>query len=632
MKEFSNLHKIEEAVESFLQDLQIGAIGDVGSGYGSNEIKDNYYTIDRDGSLSIIDGRLSLKPPKENGNWPIIKPCENISIMLNGREIKEAIIVKDTDRIEIRAKDRPAESRFYIHLSPDSTEAILETEFVQGESFYIRDEEDEYELTVEAVHLKNIQAPPIDEELVNKKLREKGIKVEIDKEAIASACRSLTNSRTVVARGRKMVPAIDGRVEYLFDNRERIYKEKGENDDLDFFYKGDINSVEAGKALAILIPPIAGVAGLTVKGDIIPAPEGRVAQIRVGEGARLVNGGSMAVATINGRPTTRGKSQKIIHVVPELVIRGDVNIETGHINFKGDIRILGNVREGLDVRATGKIYINGSIFHGRVFGGNGVYVNKNLVGGIICAGGEGAEYKSMLPLLEDLKNGLQGVEDAFRQLKNNEKFSIDDLELRGHGYFIKLIMEMRFPHIIKSLKKLYRMLPQDENKKKEGIWPVIELMYSKLSGLGPLQIKHIDEITKYRDFLGQIIDYIGDDVDEPAHVSVSYCQNALIKATGNISIGRLGSYHSKIHGGGEIDIKGFCRGGEICGGTKIRAKTLGSEMSVPTLVVVAANGEIKADEAYPNVSLGIGGYKLKNTEFKKYVHLVLRDGNIEELL
>ena len=33
-------------------------------------------------------------------------------------------------------------------------------------------------------------------------------------------------------------------------------------------------------------------------------------------------------------------------------------------------------------------------------------------------------------LFEELKNELQGVEDSFNQLKNNEKFSINDLEVR----------------------------------------------------------------------------------------------------------------------------------------------------------------------------------------------------------
>lgn len=628
MKQFSNLYKIEDAVASFFENLKAGDSNRVGH---PDKIIDNHYINDNNGLLSIINGKLRLKPPGQNGNWPIIKPCENVTLMLKGKEVKEPIIIKDVDHIEIKPKNKPAESKFYLHLSPDKTEAILETEFIQGESFYIKDVEDQYELTVEAVHYKTIPPSYINEELVYEKLRQMGVTLDIDKNAVTLACRSLTNSRTVVVKGLEMIPPIHGRIEYMFDSKERVYRDEDKNNEVDFFYKGDINSVEAGRILAILIPPVPGVAGLTVTGDIIPAPEGKPAKIYVGEGARLVNDGQAAVSTISGRPATKG-SKKIVYVVPELIVKGDVDIGTGHINFKGDVKILGNVTEGLEVRATGKVYIGGSVFHARVYGGNGVYVNNNLVGGVIHAGGEGAEYKSMLPPLEELKNGLQGVVDAFSQLKRNEKFSISDLEVRGHGYFIKLIIEMRFPNIIASVKKLYEIMPEDSNKKKEGIWPVIELMHTKLSGLGPLQIKFIDEIIKYKGFLDQIIEYIGEDMDEPADVNVNYSQNAIIKATGNVTIGSPGTYHSKIHSGGEIIIKGFCRGGEISGSTKIVAGALGAEMSVPTLAVVSADGKIIAERVYPNVTLGIGGYKRKNTELKSRVRFVFRDKIVEQLL
>ena len=281
--------------------------------------------------------------------------------------------------------------------------------------------------------------------------------------------------------------------------------------------------------------------------------------------------------------------------------------------------------EGLIVRATGKVYVKGSVFHAEVYGGNGVYIDNNLVGGLVCAGGEAADYKSMLPLLEGLKNRLQGVRGIFDQLRNNEKFSTRDLEVRGHGYLIKLIIETRFPDIPKDLKRLYEMMPQDNDKKKEGIWPAIKLMYAKFSGIGPLQIKLIDEITKYKNFLNQIIGYIYEDSDEPANVKVNYCQNAIIKATGNVIIEGSGVYHSKIHGGGKVNIKGFCRGGEICGGTKIVARALGSETNVPTLATVSMGGEIMAQKLYPNVTLGIGGYRRKNIGLKKQVRLTSED-------
>ena len=528
MKRFPNLDKIENTVANFFEDLETE---DFNKKISSKEVADNCYINENDGLLSITDGKLNLKPPKPGGDWPVIRPCENVSIKLRGKEIKGPIIVKNVGDIEIKPEDKSAESKFHLYLSSDNTKVILETEFFQGEKFYIKNKEEQHELIVESVFYEAIPPSPIDRNLVYEQLEQMDVVLEINRTAINSACKSLTNSQTVVVEGIEMIPSTDGRVKYMFSDSERIYRPENEKEELDFFYKGDINSVEKGEVLAEVVPPVNGVPGLTVKGDVIPVPEGKHAEIYVGEGAELVNEGQAAIATIDGRPILRG-GKKVICVIPGLVVKSDVDINTGHINFKGDVRIIGNVLEGLIVKATGRVYVTGSVFHAEIYGENGVYINNNLIGGLICAGGEAAEYKSMLPLLEGLKNKLQGVRSIFDQLRDNKKFSTHDLEVRGHGYFIKLVMEMRFSDMFRDLKRLYEMMPRDSDKKKEGIWPVVELMYTKFSGHGPLQIKSIDEITKYKNFLGRIIEYICEDLDEPADVKAGYCQNAVIKATG----------------------------------------------------------------------------------------------------
>ena len=185
----------------------------------------------------------------------------------------------------------------------------METEFLQGEEFYIKDMEEQFELTVEAASRRIIPPPYINEELIYEKLRQMGITLKVDKNAITTACRSLTNSQTVIVRGKKMIPPINGQVKYMFDNKERVYKERAEDEGLDFFYRGDINSVEKGEVLAVIIPPIPGEPGLTVTGDVIPTPEVEHAKIYVGKGAKLVDDGQVAIAEISGRPATKGSKK-----------------------------------------------------------------------------------------------------------------------------------------------------------------------------------------------------------------------------------------------------------------------------------------------------------------------------------
>ena len=53
-------------------------------------------------------------------------------------------------------------------------------------------------------------------------------------------------------------------------------------------------------------------------------------------------------------------------------------------------------------------------------------------------------------------------------------------------------------------------------------------------------------------------------------------------------------------------------------------------MNVPTLAVVSGDGKIIAGKIYPNVVLGIGGYKRKNVKYKKWAEFILK-GEIMEV-
>ena len=104
MKKFSNLNKIEDAVTSFFENL---GLEDVGGENNFGDTVNNYYINENDGTLSIVNGKLNLKPPKQGGNWPIIKSCENVSIKLRGKEVKAPIIVKNVEDIKINLRTNP---------------------------------------------------------------------------------------------------------------------------------------------------------------------------------------------------------------------------------------------------------------------------------------------------------------------------------------------------------------------------------------------------------------------------------------------------------------------------------------------------------------------------------------------
>ena len=51
-------------------------------------------------------------------------------------------------------------------------------------------------------------------------------------------------------------------------------------------------------------------------------------------------------AEITGRPIFRGG---LLQVNPQLVVDGNVDVSTGHVEFRGDVVVFGDVQESLTV-------------------------------------------------------------------------------------------------------------------------------------------------------------------------------------------------------------------------------------------------------------------------------------------
>lgn len=631
MKNFSNRLKIENLVKEFFDDLGIDHNVEI----KEEKLEDIPLLYDDEGNncngrLSVENGELKLWPPKNNGKWPFVRPGDNIILLKDGKTIDKTIIVTEENKILIQAKQEPATSKFYLHLSEDGTEVVLETQFQHGRRYHIEDMQEEFILTVNTKNYDTIPPPAIREELIYDELKKMGVILEADGNAISRACNSKKDTKVLIVKGRPAIPPTDGQIKYMFETAERILKPREETEDnIDFYDKGDINSVEEGEVLAVLIPPVLGKEGMNVRGEIIQPPEPKTPKLLAGEGAKISDNGKKVLATINGRPKFTGKSGKI-SVLPQMVIRGDVDINTGHINFKGDLIIQGNVTEGFEVNALGHVYVQGGVYHGRVYSETGIKIRKNSIGGFISGGGETARYRRLLPFLERLKFILNGIANSYVQLIDNPKFSTKDLEVRGIGYFIKIILEMRFSEITKLFRAIQDMRIEEQGKQSSTIWDALHMIGKKLVGLGPLEIASLEELHKYEEFIVKAINFVEEGIDKMVDVEVGACQNVTIEATGNIMIRSTGTYHSKIHSGKSVSINGFCRGGELSAKEKVIAKEIGSMACVATFVGVDQGGFIQANRIYPNVTYSVGAVLRKNQDELSMVKIQLnQEGNLE---
>jgi uncharacterized protein (DUF342 family) len=146
-----------------------------------------------------------------------------------------------------------------------------------------------------------------------------------------------------------------------------------------------IDTVNAGEAIARVTPAVIGHDGIDVFGR--PIPRRRTAQpIAPDEGA--TREGDVMKAARGGRVRIEGNR---VRVEPRLDIPGDVNFATGNIRFDGDVNVRGSVLDLFLVGSTADIHVGGAIEAAHVHAGADITVAGGIAGkdkGQVTAGGK----------------------------------------------------------------------------------------------------------------------------------------------------------------------------------------------------------------------------------------------------
>lgn len=190
-----------------------------------------------------------------------------------------------------------------------------------------------------------------------------------------------------VAKGR---PARDGEDGYFVFNFETNPSKKPkllEDGSVDYRNLNLVQSVAEGDLLAVYQPKEEGQDGETVRGKPILAARCKDLPPLRGQGFRIDEDGRSYYATRDGKIT---RSMGMLNVTTFYTIPGDVDLSIGNIDFKGDIEILGSIKQGFSVKATGNITVNGLIEGAYVESGKDILVKGGILGGgkaEIVAGG-----------------------------------------------------------------------------------------------------------------------------------------------------------------------------------------------------------------------------------------------------
>lgn len=172
----------------------------------------------------------------------------------------------------------------------------------------------------------------------------------------------------VLAEGTPPVPGEDGRIDWEpeHDPTHRAVPpaaegDHGPTDAVDHYARTSIVSVSEGETVCTVIEPTPGEPGRDVYGRQVPPRKGHKAPVAFDDTIVPAddeeNPGRM-VARISGRLNLIGGKA---HISPLLVIRRDVDFQTGNIKFDGDVVVRGNVLDLFQVQATRDLVVHGII-------------------------------------------------------------------------------------------------------------------------------------------------------------------------------------------------------------------------------------------------------------------------------
>ncbi|WP_194192256.1 FapA family protein [Clostridium chrysemydis] len=544
---------------------------------------------------------------------------ENVMVIVNGQKMKDKVIVSKMDTVKARVLEDDNGLTIDFKASKDNLEGTLEVNGGNNRFSTLKKEKLKNKLILKRDFgdYKEIDFDKKKEEILNF-IKTKNVIFGLDFEAINSIILSKEESVTkVIARGIEKIDDEEDVIELLYKTKE---DKNNINYKVNFRNLNKIDNVKADSDLAIIHIGKIGSSGKDIFGKDIKKIDKKGLPIKIGEG--VIREGDILRSIKNGRVDL---SNGTIKIIDSMDISKDIDIESGNINFIGDININGNVSMGMTVSGGNLININKNVESAIIKSGGDTIIKGSVLNSKVIAGVENEDFLKYVESLKELNSDIEKIISVSKQLKNSKKGSFEA------GKAIKLIIDQKFKGLQKMIfrvlayKVAYKSLfPNDDG--------LIELLRNKLAGLGPLNIKELNEVDNIYDIINREIKEVNRTMQRSSNIFMSYCQDSTLTASGDIVFNGKGQYVSEISAGGDIIFDGdncVCRGGTIYANGNLKAKVVGSPAGVTTVLSVSDKGKIDVDEFYHNTTIKVGNRKSVLDTKGKDLHAYLdKDGEL----
>lgn len=207
----------------------------------------------------------------------------------------------------------------------------------------------------------------------------KGVVFGIDERKIQKILEEgVYDTYVTVAVGEKAIEGRDGYYLYTFDTNPNKKPRLREDGTVDYLNLNLFQTVSKGDLIARYFAKIDGEDGTNVLGQKIVVKKGKHLSPLRGKGFFTSEDCMEYYALYDGKvEVTNG----CINVTQTSMLPGNVDLNSGNLDVKGDLDIMGNVITGMVVKVSGNVTIGGLVEGASIIAGKNVLIKGGILGG-----------------------------------------------------------------------------------------------------------------------------------------------------------------------------------------------------------------------------------------------------------
>jgi uncharacterized protein (DUF342 family) len=542
----------------------------------------------------VENGKIIVTESEKKDEIITIKPCQGMILLINGQQVEGTTPVTAEDKIEYEFEEIKPIRNAEIEITNDKMEAYITIKYIPSHVYELADQEYHKSLIFSKKKISEKYPTKYTKAEIKELIQSKGIRFGIIEEELDVICNEYEVNNVLIVKGLPANDDVPDEIQVLFKESEELIDYEESDERVDYRNRFVIANVNVGDIIGRIVPGRSGSDGKDIFGISIKRKTSKKVVVKIGEGCKLES--NNIIAAQEGKPAYRANT----FVVNKLYKVDQVDLKSGNIDFVGNVEVVGNVCEAMEVKAGNELHIGKNVESATVKSSGKIIINGNILNSTVTAGCENVERKQYLDNLISLNGIIKDLRDSTEQIKLNNL-----LGQKQDGEIIKILIENKF----KLLPKLSRSILNYNMSEGVQHSELTTFIINKLLGLGPLKIKNFEELTNLEGILKEEIDEIETLIVIPEDIYFSYAQGSTIEASGSIYITGKGQYTSNITALNKIEFtseNSACRGGVLSAGTEIILKSVGSVAGVNTIIKVSKNGRIKADIAYNNTIFCFG--------------------------